>query len=114
MNIAWKIGVNSQARVLTGSPGFAGSSGGAGEWVGVGDAPEAPGAPLAAQPATTRTTSTRSATWAIRSHGSRRRSTGQVDGALADRVIAAPAPGMTPRDPTHPHPAAADEPVLLD
>ena len=50
MNIAWKIGVKSQAIVLTGSPGFAGSSGGGGVCVGVGEAPatpEAPGWPVA-------------------------------------------------------------------
>jgi hypothetical protein len=42
MNIAWKIGVKSQASRLTGSaPGEAGVSGG---W-GVGEAPPAPGAP---------------------------------------------------------------------
>src|SRR5689334_1924978 len=115
MNITWKTGVNSHAMVLTGSPGFAGWSGGAGEWLGAGDAPpDAPGAPLAAQPATTRTTSTRIATWAIRAHGSRRTCESQAEGALADRVIAAPAPWMTPCDATHPHPAATEEPVLLD
>src|SRR4029078_11630400 len=42
MNITWKIGVNSQARRLTGSaPGVAGVNGGAG----VGDAPPGPVAP---------------------------------------------------------------------
>jgi len=42
MNIAWKIGVNSQAMVLKGSePGTAGVSGGAGEW----DAPGLPPTP---------------------------------------------------------------------
>src|SRR5689334_489831 len=115
MNIAWKTGVNSQAIVLTGSPGFAGWRGGAGVWVGAG-VPDAPGAPDdagTAQPTTTRTTRTRSPTWAMRAHGNWRTAAGRASG-LANGVIAAPAPRMAAGDAAHPHPAALDEPVLLD
>src|SRR3954454_20590211 len=114
MNITWKIGVNSHASVLTGSPGTAGLSGGAGECEGAGE-PDAPGATddPGAHPATTSTTRMSRPIWAMRTHGSRRRRMG-TDNALADGVIAAPAPRMTAADAPNPHPAALDEPVLLD
>ena len=116
MNMTWKIGVNSQARRLMGSaPGCAGSRGGCG----VG---EACGCGRHAGRAG-------SARGRARDHdqddeqeeGDRSRSGAsgaadchEVRASLANRVIAAPAPGMTAGDPPGAHPAPLEESVLLD
>src|SRR5687767_2376793 len=110
MSMTWKSGVKSQAIRLSGSVGVAGCSGGIG--VGVGTTPEASGVPPGAQAAMTTATSTKNM-----SAGPIRRTVGDRItriASLANRVIPARIPRVTPGDALGAHPAPLQQPVLRD
>ena len=115
--MAWKIGVNSQARRLIGSaPGWAGVSGGMrASATGSGRRPTRRATPPGTAPAGDQDDGDQHQEQDRAERGPPEAGTGHGRGAsLADRVISARIPRVAARDPLRAHPAALEQAVLLD